>query len=125
MVEFEGSTGSAPLRAIPPAGGTETGKAARAAPPDGTADRCAVRMARADRYFNDHLRDQRGWYSNKASSYKQWSQRLGLAVIGCGALVTFAQAFATAAPIVVPAVTASAGRGDRGADGGATDLEAR
>jgi hypothetical protein len=107
MAEVEGSTGSATLRAIPTAKETETSKASKATRPEG--DRCAARVARADRYFNDHLRDQRGWYSNKASSYKQWSQRLGLAVIGCGALVTFAQAFAATAPIAVPAVTAALG----------------
>ena len=57
-------------------------------------DRLAARMARAERYLDDHLKKQRQWYSEKASAYKNWSQRLGLAVIACGALVTFAQVFA-------------------------------
>ena len=55
-----------------------------------------ARMARAERYFQDDLRDQRGWYSRKASSNKTWGQRLGLTVITCGALTTFLQIFATA-----------------------------
>jgi hypothetical protein len=55
-----------------------------------------ARTARADGYFRDDLRDQRGWYSRKASDNKTWGQRLGLTVIACGALITFLQIFAPA-----------------------------
>lgn len=50
-----------------------------------------LRIARADRYYAEDLRDQRGWYSRKASGSKQWAQRLGLIIIACGALTTFLQ----------------------------------
>src|SRR3954465_8970609 len=72
-------------------------------------DRLAAHMARAQRYLDDHLKKQRQWYSEKASAYKDWSQRLNLAVIACGALVTVAQVFASALPLVIPAVTAVLG----------------
>jgi hypothetical protein len=78
-------------------------------PPIPGDDRLAARMARAERYLDDHLKKQRQWYSEKASAHKDWSQRLGLAVIVCGALVTFAQVFAGTLPLVIPAVTAALG----------------
>lgn len=55
-----------------------------------------ARKARAERYFSEDLRDQRGWYSRKASSNRTWAQRLGLTIIACGALITFLQIFAGA-----------------------------
>ena len=109
MAEAEGSVAGAKLRALPAAGNVETTKVADQATPNAADERLMARPTRADRYFKDHLRDQRGWYSQNATNNKTWSQRLGLAVIVCGALVTFAQAFAAAAPMVVPAVTAALG----------------
>jgi hypothetical protein len=109
MAEAEGAGGEATPRDVPAAGEAETPMIANQAPPNAADERLASRIARADRYFEKHLRNQRGWYSEKASDYKTWSERLGLAVIACGALVTFAQAFAAAAPMVVPAVTAALG----------------
>lgn len=52
-----------------------------------------ARIARADRYLKEDLRDQRGWYSNKAAINKAWAQRLGLIIIAAGALTTFLQIF--------------------------------
>ena len=84
--------GSAAPPPVPGAGADETG------PPTGGDhpqipgdDRLASRMRRADRYYNEHLRKQRDWYSTKASSYKKWGQRLSFIVIAAGALTTFLQ----------------------------------
>lgn len=55
-----------------------------------------ARRAMAERYFSEDLRDQCGWYSRKASGNKTWAQRLGMIVIGCGALIAFLQIFAGA-----------------------------
>ena len=82
-----------------------------------------ARPTRADRYFKDHLRDQRGWYSQNATKTRRGASGLGLAIIVLCALVTFAQAFAAAAPMIVPAVTAALGVAIAGADRDATDLE--
>jgi hypothetical protein len=109
MAEAEGSVGGTTLRAVPTADERDTIKVAEETAPKAADERLVARIARADRYFNEHLRDQRGWYSKKASNHKTWSQRLSLAVVGCGALVTFAQAFAAVAPVGVPAVTAALG----------------
>ena len=109
MAEAEGSVGSTTLRAVPTADEGERTGSAEQVPPNAADDRLKARITRADRYFNEHLRDQRGWYSKKASNHKTSSQGLGLAVIGCGALVTFAQAFAGVLPFAVPAVTAALG----------------
>ena len=49
------------------------------------------RQQRADEYFQVHLKGQREWYSNKASSYKKWGQRLSVLVIASGALVSVVQ----------------------------------
>ena len=59
--------------------------------------RLAERIARADRYFEKHLNDQRRWYSKSASDHKKWSQWLSIAVIAFGALVTVIQVFNTPA----------------------------
>ncbi len=93
-----------PMRGAKP--GPPTGGDRPAVPGD---ERLAARIAWADRYLNEHLKEQREWYSNKASAHKDWSQRLGLVVIACGALITFAQPFAGALPSVVPGVTAALG----------------
>lgn len=55
-----------------------------------------ARIRRAERYWREDLRDQRGWYSKNASSNKQQANRLGLATIALGAAVTFLQVFAGA-----------------------------
>ncbi len=49
------------------------------------------RRQRADEYFQTHLKDQREWYSNKASSNKKWGQRLSVLVITAGALISVIQ----------------------------------
>jgi hypothetical protein len=51
------------------------------------------RVKRAERYFREDLRDQRGWYSKKASDNRSQAQRFGLIVIACGALIPFLQIF--------------------------------
>ncbi len=55
------------------------------------------RQQRADEYFKVHLNDQREWYSQKASSYKQWGQILSVVVIAGGALVSVVQLLPTGA----------------------------
>jgi hypothetical protein len=98
------------LRAVADARADEADRTTGVDRPQAPADaRLAARIARAERYLNEHLKDQRGWYSKRAAEQKAWSQRLGLAVIVCGALVTFAQAFAGVLPMLVPAVTAALG----------------
>src|SRR5262245_5843252 len=52
------------------------------------------RIARAEHYFAEDLDDQRGWYDRKASANKEWTQRMSLMIILCGALTTFLQMFA-------------------------------
>lgn len=51
------------------------------------------RINRAELYFKEDLRDQRGWYGRKAATNKAWAQRLGLIIIAAGALTTFLQIF--------------------------------
>jgi hypothetical protein len=53
----------------------------------------ADRYTRAHRYFEEDLQNQRGWYSKRAKLNKIWAQTLSLAIILCGALVTFLQIF--------------------------------
>jgi Protein of unknown function (DUF4231) len=102
--------GSPALRAVP-----RTGAEAIEPPPEGDRpplsgeDCIAARIRHADRYLNEHLKKQLAWYGKKASAHKHWSQWLGLAIIACGALITFVQAFAGALPLVVPGVTAALG----------------
>ena len=55
------------------------------------------RQQRADEYFKVHLNGQREWYSQKASSYKQWGQILSVVVIAGGALVSVVQLLPTGA----------------------------
>jgi hypothetical protein len=69
--------------------------------------RARDRQARAEQYFEQDLRGQRSWYSERASTYKQRTQVLGLLVIGAGALTSFVQVF-TPRPWV-PVVTAALG----------------
>jgi uncharacterized protein DUF4231 len=49
------------------------------------------RRQRADEYFQTHLKGQREWYSNKASSNKKWGQWLSVLVITAGALISVIQ----------------------------------
>jgi hypothetical protein len=102
--------GSPALRAVPRAGTEVTEPPPESdRPPLSSEDCVAARIRHADRYLNEHLKKQLVWYGEKASAHKHWSQWLGLAVIGCGALITFVQAFAGALPLVVPGVTAALG----------------
>ncbi len=66
-----------------------------------------ARAARAERYLQDDLKDQRGWYGQRASRFKARAQQLSLAVLAAGALTTFVQAFGTLP--WVPVVTAFLG----------------
>ena len=63
--------------------------------------------------MNPDLEGQRDWYDGKATSQKKASQRLSLAVIFCGALITFIQVFSgddvVRWPWLIPAVTAALG----------------
>jgi len=64
--------------------------------PDQTSDRdprARARETRAEQYFEHDLKGQRGWYSTRASTYKQRMQVLSLLVIGAGAATSFVQAF--------------------------------
>jgi uncharacterized membrane protein YgcG len=54
-------------------------------------ERTAGRIARAERYLDEHLEKQRSWYSNKASLYKRWSQWLAVTVLAAGGLTTVVQ----------------------------------
>jgi hypothetical protein len=107
VLRADGGDGPAP-QPVPGTGAENSGPptGANRLPIPGN-DRLAARMARAERYLDDHLKKQRQWYSEKASAHRNWSQRLGLAVIACGALVTFVQVFAGTLPLVIPAVTAA------------------
>ena len=49
------------------------------------------RKAKADRYYNEHLEEQRQWYSKNASKNKAWSRFLGAAILTAGALTTAVQ----------------------------------
>src|SRR3954467_1908881 len=69
--------------------------------------RARAREARAEQYFEQDLKGQRRWYSERASTYKQRTQVLGLLVIGAGAATSFVQVFA--ARPWVPVVTAALG----------------
>jgi Protein of unknown function (DUF4231) len=54
-------------------------------------ERVAGRIARAKRYLGEDLKDQRGWYSRKASRFKLWSQLLAVTVLAAGGLTTVVQ----------------------------------
>src|SRR5215203_238434 len=69
--------------------------------------RAKAREARAQQYFEQDLKGQRSWYSERASTYKQRTQALGLLVIGAGAVTSFLQVFSPRP--WVPAVTAALG----------------
>jgi hypothetical protein len=44
-------------------------------------DQLSDRGARADHYFEQDLKGQRGWCDKRASTYKNWTQPLALVVI--------------------------------------------
>src|SRR4051794_11118294 len=69
--------------------------------------RARAREARAEQYFEQGLKGQRRWYSERTSTYKQRTQVLGLLVIGAGAATSFVQVFAPR--LWVPVVTAALG----------------
>ncbi len=51
------------------------------------------RKAKADRYFAVHLNNQRSWYSHRSNHSRIVTQRLSIAVLGAGALVSIIQVF--------------------------------
>jgi len=51
-----------------------------------------VRAAFADRYYNEDLKKQRQWYSNKANALKKRGETIAFLVIFLGAATTFIQA---------------------------------
>jgi hypothetical protein len=65
------------------------------------------REARAERYFEQDLKGRREWYGKRASAYKNYTQILGLVVIGAGVATSFLQVFTPR--LWVPAVTAGLG----------------
>src|SRR4051812_40916998 len=69
--------------------------------------RAQAREARAEQYFEQDLKGQRRWYGERASTYKQRTQVLGLIVIGAGAVTSFVQVFSPRP--WVPVVTAALG----------------
>src|SRR3954466_16380458 len=66
-----------------------------------------TRKVRGEQYFEQALKGQRRWYSERSSTYKQRTQVLGLLVIGAGAATSFMQVFASRP--WVPVVTAALG----------------
>jgi len=70
-------------------------------------ERTAGRIARAKRYLDEHLQDQRGWYSKKASRFKRWAQWLAVTVLAAGGLTTVVQVIP--AELWVKLVTAALG----------------
>jgi hypothetical protein len=70
-------------------------------------ERTAGRIARAKRYLDEHLQDQRGWYSKKASRFKRWAQWLAVTVLAAGGLTTVVQV--VPAELWVKLVTAALG----------------
>src|SRR3954463_632753 len=69
--------------------------------------RAKAREARAECYFEQDLKGQRRWYSERASTYKKYAQVLGFIVIGAGAATSFVQVFSTQP--WVPVITAALG----------------
>lgn len=69
--------------------------------------RATGREIRAEQYFERDLKGQRGWYSERASTYKKRTQVLGLLILGAGAATSFVQVF-TEQPWV-RAITAALG----------------
>src|SRR5215217_7652892 len=69
--------------------------------------RARERQARAQQYFEQDLKGQRSWYSERASTYKQRTQVLALLVIGAGAVTSFVQVFSPRP--WVPVITAALG----------------
>jgi hypothetical protein len=61
--------------------------------PPGEDEQTAARIRRAKRYLENHLDNQRRWYSERASKYKKWSQYLAFTVLAAGGLITFMQVF--------------------------------
>ena len=78
-----------------------------ASPPDPREGPVSSREARADRYFQHDLQDQRSWYSKNATQFKSRAQALGIAVMAAGAATAFLQVFRDA--LWVPVLTALLG----------------
>jgi hypothetical protein len=70
-------------------------------------ERTAGRIARATRYLDKDLQDQRRWYSKKATRSKKWAQWLAVTVLAAGGLTTVVQI--VPAELWVKLVTAALG----------------
>jgi hypothetical protein len=59
----------------------------------GSGDDAILRERRvfAQRYFKEDLKDQREWYSSKASLFKERAQAISISVVVLGALMVFIQ----------------------------------
>ena len=68
--------------------------------------RAKAREARAEQYFEQDLKGQRSWYSERASTYRQRTQVLAILVIGAGAATSVMQVFTGG---WVPFITAALG----------------
>jgi hypothetical protein len=58
------------------------------------------RMARADYYFKNVLKDQREWYSKKAGRQKSWHLFFAITVIFIGAVISCLQVIETAGALL-------------------------
>lgn len=67
------------------------------------------RRERAQDYLETDLAKQRQWYSARASKHKAYAQRMGLAVIAGGGLVTFVAAIKPLEPGVATIILAALG----------------
>jgi uncharacterized protein DUF4231 len=74
-------------------------------------DRKSARAARAQAYFDQDLKKQRDYYSDRASLYKSRSQLLSMFVIVAGVLTTFVQMFGQEQQhhLWIPVITAALG----------------
>jgi Protein of unknown function (DUF4231) len=72
-------------------------------------DRKSAREARAQAYFDQDLRKQRDWYSDRATLHKSRSQLLSMFVIVAGVATTFVQMFGQEQHWWVPVLTAALG----------------
>jgi len=67
------------------------------------------RRERAKDYLETDLAEQREWYSARASKHKAYAQRMGLAVIAGGGLVTLVSAIKPLGPDVAAMIAAVLG----------------
>ena len=67
------------------------------------------RLERARDYLETDLANQRKWYSDRATATNMYAQRLGLAVMAGGGLVTFVAAIKPFGPDVATVIVAALG----------------